>query len=73
MENNTLKSQEILNKREPVAKKQISTPKNQTKINQNSTNEQKLEYLSRLIQDVEQNLKSNGINKKLIKKDNSLK
>ena len=32
------------------------------------TNEQKLEYLSKLIQDVEHNLESNGIGKKLVKK-----
>ena len=32
------------------------------------TNEQKLEYLSKLIQDVEHNLESNGIGKKIVKK-----
>lgn len=34
-------------------------------VNQMLTNEQKLEYLSKLIQDVDQNLETNGISKEL--------
>ena len=75
MENNDLNGQEILNREESVVEqKQVSTPLNESlSFNQNLTNEQKLEYLSKLIQDVEQNLKSNGISKILVKKDNNLK
>lgn len=74
MENNDLKEQEILNKEESVVKQeQVSTSLNESTFNQNLTNEQKLEYLSKLIQDAEQNLESNGISKKLVRKDNSLK
>ena len=75
MENNDLNGQEILNREESVVEqKQVSTPLNESlSFNQNLTNEQKLEYLSKLIQDVDQNLKSNGISKKLVRKDNNLK
>ena len=74
MENNDLKKQEILNKEESAVKQeQVSTSLNESTFNQNLTNEQKLEYLSKLIQDAEQNLESNGISKKLVRKDNSLK
>lgn len=74
MENNDLKEQEILNKEESVVKQeQVSTSLNESTFNQNLTNEQKLEYLSKLIQDAEQKLESNGISKKLVRKDNSLK
>ena len=70
MENNDLKEQEILNKEESVVKQeQVSTSLNESTFNQNLTNEQKLEYLSKLIQDAEQNLESNGISKKLVRKD----
>lgn len=68
MENNDLKGQEILNKEESVIEQeQVSNSINEPTFNQNLTNEQKLEYLSKLIQDAEQNLESNGISKKLIK------
>ena len=74
MENNDLKEQEILNKEESVVEQeQVSTSLNEPTFNQNLTNEQKLEYLSKLIQDAEQNLESNGISKKLVRKDDSLK
>ena len=74
MENNDLKGQEILNKKESVVEQeQVSTSLNEPTFNQNLTNEQKLEYLSKLIQDAEQNLESNGISKKLVRKDDSLK
>ena len=73
MENNDLKEQEILNKEESVVKQeQVSTSLNEWTFNQNLTNEQKLEYLSKLIQDAEKNLESNGISKKLVRKDDSL-
>ena len=74
MENNDLKGQEILNKEESVIEQeQVSNSINEPTFNQNLTNEQKLEYLSKLIQDAEQNLESNGISKKLVRKDDSLK
>lgn len=71
MENNDLKGQEVLNKEESVVEqKQVSTSLNESTFNQNLTNEQKLEYLSKLIQDVDKKLETNGINgisKKLVK------
>lgn len=68
MENNDLKGQEILNKEESVVEQeQLSTSLNQPTFNQNLTNEQKLEYLSKLIQDADKNLETNGISKKLVK------
>ena len=74
MENNDFKGQEILNKEESVVEQeQISTSLNEQTFNQNLTNEQKLEYLSKLIQDAEQNLESNGISKNLVKKDDNSK
>ena len=74
MENKDLNGQEILNKEESVVEQeQVSTFLNETNFNQSLTNEQKLKYLSNLIQDVEQNLESNGISKKLVRKDDSLK
>ena len=74
MENKDLNGQEILNKEESaVEQEQVSTSVNEQTFNQNLTNEQKLEYLSKLIQDAEQNLESNGISKKLVRKDDSLK
>ena len=68
MENNDLKGQEILNKKESVVEQeQVSTSLNEPTFNQNLTNEQKLEYLSKLIQDVAKNLETHGISKKLVK------
>ena len=40
---------------------------------QDLTNEQKLKYLSDLIQNAERKLEENGLSKTLIKKDDSLK
>ena len=69
MENKDLNGQEVLNKEESaIEQEQVSTSLNEP----NLTNEQKLEYLSKLIQDAEQNLESNGISKKLVRKDDSL-
>lgn len=74
MKNKDLNGQEILNKEESaIEKEQVSISLNEPTFNQNLTNEQKLEYLSKLIQDAEQNLESNGISKKLVRKDDSLK
>ena len=74
MENKDLNGQEILNKEESaIEQEQVSTSLNEPTFNQNLPNEQKLEYLSKLIQDAEQNLESNGISKKLVRKDDSLK
>ena len=73
MENKDLNGQEILNKEESVVEQeQVSTFLNETNFNQSLTNEQKLKYLSNLIQDVEQNLKLNGVGKKLVRKDDGL-
>ena len=74
MENNNLKGQEILNKDESVVEQeQMPTSLNKQSFNQNLTNEQKLEYLSKLIQEADQKLESNGISKILVRKDDSLK
>lgn len=43
------------------------TKNRETEINQILTNEQKLEHLTKLIQDAEQNLENGGISKKLVK------
>lgn len=68
MENNALKGQEILNKENSVVEqKQVSTSLIESTFNQNLTNDQKLEYLSKLIQDADKNLETNGISKKLVK------
>lgn len=73
MENNELKTQEISsNKKSAIEQASILTSLNETNYNQSLTNEQKLKYLSKLIQDVEQNLESNGISKILVRKDDSL-
>ena len=73
MENNELKTQEISsNKKSAIEQASILTSINETNYNQSLTNEQKLKYLSKLIQDVEQNLESNGISKILVRKDDSL-
>lgn len=74
MENNNLKGQEILNKDESVVEQeQVPTSLNEQSFNQNLTNEQKLEYLSKLIQEADQKLESNGVRKILVRKDDSLK
>ena len=74
MENNDLKEKEILDNEEFVVEQQVPIYLNKTNFNQNLTNEQKLEYLSKLIQDAEQNLEFNGISKKnsniFLKKNN---
>ena len=68
MENKDLNGQEILNKEESaVEQEQVSTSLNEPTFNQNLTNEQKLEYLNKLIQDADKNLETNGISKKLVK------
>lgn len=73
MENNELKTQEISsNKKSAIEQASILTSLNETNYNQSLTNEQKLKYLSKLTQDVEQNLESNGISKILVRKDDSL-
>lgn len=64
MENNDLKEKEILDNEEFVVEQQVPIYLNKTNFNQNLTNEQKLEYLSKLIQDAEKNLEFNGISKK---------
>jgi hypothetical protein len=74
MENNDLKGQKKLKKEESVVgQEQVSTSLNKQIFVENLTNEQKLEYLRKLIQDMEQKLESTCISKKLIKKDDNLK
>ena len=57
---------------EPKIISNITQDKNTIKpeLSKNLTNEQKLEYLSKLIQDAEQNLDINRFNKSLIKISN---
>lgn len=74
MENNDLKGQKKLKKEESVGEQeQVSTSLNKQIFVENLTNEQKLEYLKKLIQDMEQKLESTCISKKLVKKDDNLK
>jgi hypothetical protein len=74
MENNDLKGQKKLKKEEfVVGQEQVSTSLNKQIFVENLTNEQKLEYLRKLIQDMEQKLESTCISKKLVKKDDNLK
>lgn len=68
MKNSDFKEQEILNIEESIVEQEkVSTSLNKPTFNQNLTNEQKLEYLSKLIQDADKNLETNGISKKLVK------
>lgn len=64
MENSDLNLPENL-KREDSSREPIS--QEETSFNQGLTNEEKLEYLSQLIQRAEQNLEQNGKSKKLVK------
>ena len=74
MENNDLKGQKKIKKEESVGEQeQVSTSLNKQIFVENLTNEQKLEYLRKLIQDMEQKLESTCISKKLVKKDDNLK
>ena len=68
MENKHLKEQEGLNKEESVSNRQVPHFLKQKNFNQSLTNEQKLEYLSILIQSVEQKLETRGIFNKLVKR-----
>lgn len=69
-----LEKQDNFKKGEPVdIQQQVSTPLNKTNLNQSLTNEQKLIYLSKLIQNAEKFLESNDISKKLVRKDDNLK
>ncbi len=73
MEYNDLKEQKNTNNEESIVKQdQASTISNKASINHSLTNEQKLEYLTNIIQNVEQELKTNGARKRLIKKDDDL-
>lgn len=58
MENNDLTVEDLEQKEE-----QESDSLTETNFNQSLTNEQKLEYLSKLIQDVGKNLESKSISK----------
>lgn len=58
MENNDLMEEDLEPKEE-----QEPDSLTETNFNQSLTNEQKLEYLSKLIQNVEKNIESKGIGK----------
>lgn len=68
MENNDLKGDGSVSKEEFVIEQErVSNPIDEQTLKQNLTNEQKLVYLSKLIQDIEQKIESSDIRKKLIK------
>lgn len=75
MENNKMNNIENLDEQ----KQNNNATQQETNLNESNnpkqslTNEQKLEYISHLIQEVEQNLEEKGISKTLVRKDGSLK
>ena len=75
MENNKLNNIENLDeqKQNNNATQQATNLNEANNPKQSLTNEQKLEYISHLIQEVEQNLEEKGISKTLVRKDCSLK
>lgn len=62
MGNNNLSNQEVLKKGKNFIEQKISSLE-EAKANHKLTNEQKLEYLSNLIQTVEKNVKTKDIKK----------
>ena len=75
MENNKMNNIENLDeqKQKNNATQQTTNLNESNNPKQSLTNEQKLEYISHLIQEVEQNLEEKGISKILVRKDDSLK
>lgn len=75
MENNKLNNIENLDeqKQNNNATQQAINLNESNNPKQSLTNEQKLEYISHLIQEVEQNLEEKSISKTLVRKDDSLK
>ena len=75
MENNKMNNNENLDeqKQNNNATQQATNSNETNNPKQSLTNEQKLEYISHLIQEVEQNLEEKGISKTLVRKDDSLK
>lgn len=75
MENNKMNNIENLDeqKQNNNATQQATNLNESNNLKQSLTNEQKLEYISHLIQEVEQNLEEKGISKTLVRKDGSLK
>jgi hypothetical protein len=75
MENNKMNNIENLDeqKQKNNATQQTTNLNESNNPKQSLTNEQKLEYISHLIQEVEQNLEEKGISKTLVRKDDSLK
>lgn len=75
MENNKMNNIENLDeqKQKKNATQQTTNLNESNNPKQSLTNEQKLEYISHLIQEVEQNLEEKGISKTLVRKDDSLK
>lgn len=75
MENNKMNNIENLDeqKQNNNATQQATNLNEANNPKQSLTNEQKLEYISHLIQEVEQNLEEKGISKTLVRKDGSLK
>lgn len=74
MENNKLNNIENLDeqKQNNNATQQATNLNESNNPKQSLTNEQKLEYISHLIQEVEQNLKEKSISKTLVRKDDGL-
>lgn len=75
MENNKLNNIENLDeqKQNNNATQQATNLNESNNPKQSLTNEHKLEYISHLIQEAEQNLEEKGISKTLVRKDDSLK
>lgn len=72
MESNNFKEKDVLDNHKFITEQQESAYISGAFFHQALTNEQKLEYLTKLIQDTEQSLESNGIEKKLVRKNDDL-
>lgn len=64
MEDNDLRKQRSLKEESITQQGKVLISSSELDVNNALTNEQKLEYLSKLIQEAEYNLSTNGINKK---------
>lgn len=67
MENSNLNQQDNLEKEDSIVEQKISNSINEKNFNQSLTNEEKLEYLNKLIQNVEQKIETDEIIQKLVK------
>ena len=64
MEDNDLRKQRSLKEESITQQGKVLISSSELDVNNALTNEQKLEYLSKLIREAEYNLSTNGINKK---------